>query len=156
MRSPDPSPTVIEPIRLTTRIPKTLEGAFDLFARNMTAWWPLDRFSFDPARSCEVHLDPFPGGRFYERYRDGDEHQIGQVLRWEPPARVTFTWRHHDWVAPTEVDVVFIAEDAIVTRIELEHRAWERLGAIGARLRDEYSQGWVTIIGHFTTYADAA
>ena len=56
-----PAPETIEPIRITTRVRRSIDDAFELFARNMTAWWRLDRFSFDTARSCEVHLDPLRG-----------------------------------------------------------------------------------------------
>jgi uncharacterized protein YndB with AHSA1/START domain len=151
-----PAPETIEPIRITTRVRRSVDDAFELFARNTTAWWPLDRFSFDTARSCEVHLDPFEGGRFYERYQDGDEFQIGDVLRWEPPSRLTFTWKHHDWAAPTEIDVVFTAEQATVTRVELEHRAWERLGPLGRKNRDGYANGWPAVLSCYTTLAGAA
>jgi len=154
--NPDRVPGLIEPIRLSTRVRKGIEETFELFALNMTAWWPLDRFSFAVDRALEVHMEPFEGGRFYEQYRDGEEHQIGEVLRWDPPLGLTFTWRHKDWAAPTEIDVRLTAEDATVTRVEIEHRSWERLGSAGIQMRDEYLNGWPTVIACFTHAAGAA
>ena len=96
------------------------------------------------------------GGRFYERYTDGEEHAAGQVLRWEPPRGIAYTWQHDNWAGPTEVEVRFIAEAPGVTRVELEHRAWDRLGAIAAEMREMYQNGWPTVLGCFESLAGAA
>lgn len=156
MTSPGHVPGLIEPIRLSTRVRRGIEETFELFALSMTAWWPFDRFSFAVDRALEVHLEPFEGGRFYERYRDGQEHQIGEVLRWDPPSGITFTWKHADWAAPTEIDVRLIAEGTTSTRVELEHRSWDRLGAVGVQIRDQYLSGWPTVLACFTRAAGAA
>ena len=49
----------------------------------------------------------------------------------------------------------FIAEEPNVTRVELEHRAWECLGARAATMREMYSNGWPTVIGCFESMAGA-
>jgi uncharacterized protein YndB with AHSA1/START domain len=152
----EPLATDIEPVRITARVKRNIEDAFDLFTRGIGAWWPLDRFSFGEDRASEVHLEPFEGGRFYERYRDGEEHTSGRVLRWEPPRLVAYTWQHDDWSAPTEVEVRFFAEEPMLTRVELEHRAWERLGPVAARMRDMYNNGWPTVMAVFASFAGTA
>ncbi|HEX6394552.1 MAG TPA: SRPBCC domain-containing protein [Acidimicrobiales bacterium] len=156
MTPPDPSAPIIEPVRMTVRVRRNIEDAFDIFTRDIGSWWPLDRFSFDTERSRELHLEPFEGGRFYERYRDGVEHDNGRVLRWEPPRLVAYAWRHDDWSEATEVEVKFIAEQPKLTRVELEHRAWERLGVEGANWRDMYNNGWPTVIRCFASFAGVA
>ena len=103
-----------------------------------------------------VILEPFVGGRFYERYDDGEEHTIGEVLAWDRPRAVTFTWRHDEWVAPTEVTVRFVAEDGSVTRVEVEHRAWERLGTAAGESREQYANGWPTVLACFARVAGEA
>lgn len=152
----DPIPGLIEPIRLSVRVRRGIDAAFDLFTREIVSWWPLDRFSFDTSRSAEVHIEPFVGGRFYERYSDGEEHTSGTVLKWNPPLEVVYTWAHHEWVAPTEVSVRFVAEDTQLTRVELEHRAWERLGVPAAESREMYANGWPTVLGLFAQAAGPA
>ena len=69
---------------------------------------------------------------------------------------VVFTWRNESWIASTEVHVRFIAEDTMVTRVELEHRAWERLASAGRVSREEYANGWPTVLQRFAGFAGAA
>jgi hypothetical protein len=35
------------------------------------------------------------------------------------------------------------------TRIEIEHRGWERLGDAGDEWRDRNQAGWTTLLPHF-------
>jgi uncharacterized protein YndB with AHSA1/START domain len=153
---PEHSTHDVEPVRMTVRVRRNIEDAFDLFTRDIGSWWPLDKASFGGERASELHMEPFEGGRFYERYIDGEEHTGGRVLRWEPPRVVAFTWQHDDWAAPTEVEVRFFEEETFLTRVELEHRAWERLGLDGQRMRDMYKNGWPTVIGCYASFAGAA
>lgn len=156
MAPSDPRPGSIAPVRVTVRVRRGIEDAFDLFTRDVGQWWPLDRASFGGDRARELHFEPFAGGRFYERYTDGEEHAAGQVLRWEPPRCIAYTWQHDNWAGPTEVEVRFIAEAPGVTRVELEHRAWDRLGAIAAEMREMYENGWPAVMGCFESLAGAA
>jgi hypothetical protein len=151
-----PIPGLIEPIRLSTRVRRDLNAAFDLFTGDISAWWPLDRFTHGPGRSKEVFIEPFVGGRFFERFSDGEEFKVGDVLVWERPTAVVFTWMAAEWIAPTEVSVRFIAEDTIVTRVEVEHRAWERLGDLGWESREQYANGWPTVVGCYADHAGTA
>ena len=156
MTRSEPSAHDVEPVRMTVRVRRSIEDAFDLFTREVGSWWPLDKASFGGDRASELHFEPFVGGRFYERYIDGEEHTGGRVLRWEPPRLVAYTWRHDDWSAPTEVEVRFINEGPGVTRVELEHRAWDRLGPDAERMRDMYNNGWPTVITCFASFAGTA
>ena len=148
-----PLPDLIEPIRLSTRVRLSAGAAFDLFTGDLTGWWPHDRYSFRPGRVEAVVLEPVVTGRFYERYDDGTEHAIGEVLTWDRPRSVSFTWRHDEWVAPTEVVVRFVVEDTNLTRVEIEHRAWERLGSTGRESREQYANGWPTVLTCFARVA---
>ena len=136
---------VIEPIRLEVTVRRTVEDAFSQFTGRMSEWWPTERFTFGPGRSHEVLMEPHVGGRLYERYKDGGEFTIGEVLAWEPPHHVVFTWRGR-WAAPTEVSVKFTAVEPSVTRVQLVHSAWERLGSIGLESRNQYLNGWPAVL----------
>ncbi len=139
---------LIEPIRMEVVVRRSPEDAFSLFTTRMTAWWPMQRFTFGPGRSHEVLMEPYVGGRFYERYTDGDEFTIGQVLAWEPPRRVVFTWRGR-WSMPTEITVQFTSREPLVTQVQVEHSGWERLGAEGMDWRNEYANGWPAVLAAF-------
>lgn len=53
----------------------------------------------------------------------------------------------------TEVELAFTALGPSLTRVELEHRRWERLDAAAGRtataLPGGYEAGWRVILGHF-------
>jgi len=139
---------LIEPIRMEVLVRRSPEDAFSLFTTRMTEWWPMQRFTFGPGKSDEVVMEPYIGGRFYERYTDGNEFTIGEVLAWDPPRRVVFTWRGR-WSMPTEVSVQFTPQEPLVTRVQMEHAGWERLGGNGLELRNQYSNGWPAVLAAF-------
>lgn len=147
---------LIEPVRLSTRVRRLQPEAFALFTGRMTDWWPSDRFTFGPGRSHEVLIEPRVGGRFYERYRDLEEFTIGRVVVWEPPARIAFTWQSPSWPAPTQVSVQFVPEEPSITRVEVEHSGWERLGAAGQGYRDGYANGWPAVLSSYAVVAGPA
>ena len=52
-------------------------------------------------------------------------------------------WKPHDRpVGPTEVEVAFTALEEGGTRVDLEHRGWERLGDLALEGRESYAGGW--------------
>ncbi|MCG8461356.1 MAG: SRPBCC domain-containing protein, partial [Holophagales bacterium] len=105
------------------------------------------------AVSCE--LEGEVGGKIRERVAGGGEHVWGTVRVWEPPARLVFSW--HPGRSPrqeTEVEVRFSAEGE-GTRVELEHRGWEVLGAAAGEARGGYETGWEEVFcRRFASHAD--
>lgn len=147
---------VLEPVRQVVWVRRPIEAAFELFTRDIASWWPVETHH---ARGDVVGVvfEARQGGRIYERCRDGQTADWGEVLAWEPPDRVVFSWQpNRTRPAPTEVEVRFIAEAAGVTRVELEHRGWERLGALAAQTRESYLNGWPGVMRLFARAADGA
>ena len=141
------------PIRLSAQVPQPAADAFRLFTDGIDSWWPLhDGYSYAADRTKEIHLEAFAGGRFYERLADGEELVVGRVLVCEPPKRIVFSWQGTDWPAATEVEVSFTPEGD-TTRVDLEHRNWERLGPSAEERRRAFANGWPTVLSR---YADAA
>jgi uncharacterized protein YndB with AHSA1/START domain len=95
------------------------------------------------------------GGRVYERARDGEVFHIGSVTVYEPPERIVFTWGEatEEWAAPTEVEVRF-TEEGDGTRVDLEHRAFERIGPDAEATAKQYESGWVAVLERFTRHAE--
>jgi len=142
----------LEPIRLSAVVRQPAAVAFRLFTEGIGDWWPLhEGFSYGGAKAKEVHLEPMVGGRFYERYNDGIEFEVGRVLLCDPPKRIVFTWRG-GWSASTEVDVSFVAEGDR-TRGHLEHRGWERLSPSEHNQRTAFNNGWPTVFNRFVSAA---
>ena len=99
--------------------------------------------------AVEVVIEPFAGGRWFERDADGRECDWGFVTEWEPPRRVLLAWHltteyefDPDPGRATEVEVRFTPQDG-GTLVELEHRGFER-NAGGAVIRDKVGAegGW--------------
>lgn len=141
----------MESIRLDATVHRPAAEAFRLFTEGIGDWWPSNRgYSFGGDRVMAVCLETVAGGRLYERYTDGEEFEVGRVLVCEPPRRIVFTWQGR-WPEPTEVEVRFtpIGGD---TRVELEHRGWERLGASAEESRRSYLNGWPTVLRQFVEH----
>jgi uncharacterized protein YndB with AHSA1/START domain len=138
----------MEPIRLSATVRRPPAEAFRLFTEGIGDWWPSHRgYSFGGSRLKAVCLEPVAGGRFYERYTDGEEFEVGRVIACEPPQRIVFTWQGR-WSEPTEVEVRFTPEGP-ATRVDLEHRGWERLGPSAEQSRTSYLNGWPTVLRHY-------
>ena len=146
----------IEPVRATVEVRRGIEDAFRVFTAGIATWWPVAGHSVEPGKVVAVVLEDRVGGRLYERWHDGGEADWGRVLAWEPPTRLLLAWSPNpERPAPTEVEVRFLAVEAGRTRVELEHRGWERLGELAAQARDSYRDGWPTVLDAYTATATA-
>lgn len=88
----------------------------------------------------------------YERWHDGSEHEWGQVILWEPPERFAITWELLP--AQTEVEVRFRVLGPALTRVEVEHRGWERLSQeelAACAAAGGYDEGWEIILARFAS-----
>lgn len=133
----------------------TREKAFEVFTRGFDRWWPRTHF-IGPSPLTEAVLEPGVGGRWFSRHEDGSEQLWGDVLVWDPPARLVLAWRiSHEWGYDpnllTEVDVHFTEVGAGETRVDFEHRGLERFGDSEAavRTRAGMETGWTLILESF-------
>jgi uncharacterized protein YndB with AHSA1/START domain len=132
-----------EAVRKSVLVDADPETAFRVFTDRIQSWWPLGTHGVFGDDAEEL---VFKDGKLVELAKDGREAVWGEVLAWEPPARVHITWRPgFDPDTPdTELEVRFIAEGD-GTRVELEHTGWERLED-GAKSRAGYDSGWVGVL----------
>jgi uncharacterized protein YndB with AHSA1/START domain len=102
------------------------------------------------------------GGRCYSEQADGSECDWGQVLEWEPPRRFVLAWQiTHEWgyepdlAKASEVEVRFTPVADGSTRVDVEHRHFERHGAGGVTMKVAVDApgGWSTILELFATEA---
>ena len=115
----------MEPLRLEFTVACPPGRAFALWAEQTSRWWPHGH-SVSGDAGLSVVLEP--GGRIYERTSDGAEHELGEVLVWEPPHRLVYLWHlRFDRSDATEVEITFTTVDE-GTAVTIEHRGWERLG----------------------------
>jgi hypothetical protein len=148
--------TTIEPLRMSFVVACRPEHAFATWTARTSTWWPTSHtVSGDPG--AEVVFEGRPGGRIFERAPGGREVDWGEVTLWEPPRRLGYLWHlRADRADATEVEISFLDEAEGRTRVEIEHRGWERLGARGSGWRDANQGGWNGVLPHFQRAAAAA
>jgi uncharacterized protein YndB with AHSA1/START domain len=141
------APELYSPILKSVTVKAGPEQAFRRFTEEIGTWWPLPSHSVGQAEAETVVMEGRVGGRIVERIRGGRESVWGTVTAWEPPHRVAFTWHPGD--APDtaqDVEVRFTPIGAR-TRVELEHRGFERLGRMARKARRGYPIGWAYVLG---------
>ena len=139
----------LAPVVVQVSVARDVAETFGFFTKEFGSWWPVERHSIGESKVAEVRFESGVGGRILERWADGTEYSWGEVLVWEPPSRVVFTWHPtENPVAMTEVEVTFESETG-GTRVTLEHRNWDALGDIGAEARGQYSSGWPGVMERF-------
>jgi uncharacterized protein YndB with AHSA1/START domain len=141
---------VIEIVRKTVTVDCTVEEAFRVFTADATSWWPVETHSIHQSVK-EVVFEPHAGGEVYEIAESGERGHWATVLEWDPPSRLVLAWNILSAEAePTEVEVRFLPADG-GTRVELEHRGWERLAEGGAEKRASYDTGWDFVLGEYVS-----
>lgn len=150
-------------VRKSITVAAPRELAFRVFTDRMSSWWPMASHHIGAAMAVAVVIEPFAGGRWFERGDDGSDCSWGRVLAWEPPARLVLDWQiSADWkfdpALHTTVEVRFVAVDPGVTRVELEHRDLEAFGARAAEMAAAFGSdsGWNGMLGAFAGAAAPA
>ena len=140
---------MIEPIRLAFEVACGVEHAFATWTERTSTWWPASH-TVSAAPDLQISFEPRVGGRIYERAPGGDEHDWGEITAWEPPRRLGYLWHlRADRADATDVEITFVPVADGRTRVEIEHRGWERLGAAGEERRDRNRGGWAGLLPHF-------
>jgi Activator of Hsp90 ATPase homolog 1-like protein len=140
---------VIEPLKLTFEVKCPAPHAFDVWTAQISRWWPGDH-TVSAEDGLTVVLERKLGGRIYERTSAGTEFEWGEVTVWEPPRRLAYLWHlRRDRADATEVEITFVEQGDATTRVEIEHRGWEHLGAAGQSWRDANYAGWSTLVPHY-------
>ena len=147
------STQTIEAVRKTVTVRAPVEQAWETFTERLGTWWPFVPHSIGHERAETAVIEGRPGGRFLERIEGGEEALWGEVVVWEPPARLVVSW-HPGWEPEqaTELEVRFTAENG-GTRVDLEHRGWERLGEDATGSRAGYESGWDIVLARYVEAA---
>ena len=151
----------IAPVRKSIRVNASQADAFDVFTSGLGRWWPRNMGIGRMPMKAPV-METRLGGRWYELAEDGSQATVGKIIVWEPPQRFVMTWEINSQWKPdstigSEVEVRFIADGANATRVEVEHRKFEQMGAeAGASMRKDVDGGWPGLLERFKTEAEAA
>ena len=153
-------------VRKSITVEADQQRAFAVFTERHGAWWPAAYHVGNVEYETAV-IEPFAGGRWYERGVDGSESVWGHVLVWEPPRRLVLAWQiSADWQFDaklrTEIEVRFEPDGENRTRVELEHRHFDGFGARAAEMRAIFDsggvpgapQGWAGILRAYAEVAE--
>ena len=138
-----------DPIQQSVHVDCPIDDAFRLFTEAFGDWWPLAVYSItgDEAETCVI--EPWVGGRVFERTRFGAERDWGSVSGWDPPERLKLTWDPAGVGDGSQtVDVEFSA-DANGTRVSIIHTGWEAPGVAVCSLQAEYAELWPALLEQF-------
>jgi len=146
----------IAPVRKSVIVKATPQRAFEVFTAGMDRWWPKTH-SIAASPVLKSIIEPFVSGRWYTLCEDGSEVVIGHVRVWQPGSQFNVSWEISATWKPdarveraSEVEVRFVAQAGGSTRVELEHRHFERMGATeGQAMRDQVDSGWPGLLNLF-------
>jgi len=151
----------IAPVRKSIRVKASQARAFEVFTSGLGRWWPLDH-GIGPAPRKTAAMETHLGGHWYELAENGTRTDVAKIIVWEPPRRFVMSWDiNSEWKPDTtvssEVEVRFVTDGADATRVELEHRKFEVMGAKGGeKMRKDVDGGWPGLLEHFKSEAEKA
>ncbi|MEH0935731.1 SRPBCC family protein [Micromonospora psammae] len=144
-------------LRNSLLVPATAEQAYAVFTGALAEWWVREYTWSGPAALAELGIEPRPGGMLYEIGPYGFRSDWGRVLTWDPPRRLVFTWQIGpdrvpvpDPARASEVEVLFLP-DGSQTRVEVEHRYFDRHGEAAEGYRKALTAGWHELLSRYLT-----
>jgi uncharacterized protein YndB with AHSA1/START domain len=154
----------IAPVLKSVVVQVNAEHAFKVFTEGFDTWWPRSHHIGSSPMTRAV-IEGFVGGRCYSEQVDGADCPWGEVTVWEPPRRLVFAWLitpewkyQPDRSRASEVEVSFTPLPDGTTRVDLEHRHFERYGDGGEAMRNGVGGdgGWGSLLQIFKTTAEQA
>jgi uncharacterized protein YndB with AHSA1/START domain len=141
-----------EPVVKKVRVECPIYDAFQTFTARIDLWWPIAHRRFPDS---VVVLEPWTGGGFLEKSRDGEEVRLGDVLRFEPPHALDYTWFPGAIGKPTLVQVSFVEEtDAVL--VTVTHSEGESaLGVEWPARALKFKKSWEVVLPTFASFLEA-
>jgi uncharacterized protein YndB with AHSA1/START domain len=149
-------------VKKSVTVNVSVDQAFKVFTSGFDGWWPRSHhIGKSPLK--QAIIEPGVGGRCYNTQEDGSECDWGRILEWDPPHRLVLAWQiTHQWgyepdlAKSSEVEITFTPQAGGGTRVDLEHRHFERMGPGGETMRVGVSQpgGWATLLDGFKAYVE--
>ncbi|MGA9594652.1 MAG: SRPBCC family protein [Acidimicrobiia bacterium] len=155
----DKQTSVLLEIAIEVPVPR----AYQLFTQEFDRIKPREHNLLD-VDIAETVLEPWQGGRLYDRGVDGSICQWGRVLAVDPPHSIVLAWDiSPQWQVQTdparasEVEVQFLAAAEGTTRVVLEHRHLDRHGDGWEGMRQALAadDGWPIYAERYRDIVDA-
>jgi uncharacterized protein YndB with AHSA1/START domain len=150
------------PVRKSITVKASQQRAFDVFTAGFDRWWPRSHHIGNAPMKRAV-IEGRIGGRCYSEEVDGAQCDWGEIIEWEPPRRFVMAWKiSKDWkyepdlAKSSEVEILFTPLADGSTRVDLEHRKFERMGVGWEAMRGmvDSTGGWGGLLQLFTAEAE--
>ena len=151
-------------VKRSITVNASVAHAFEVFTSGFDGWWPRSHH-IGKSPMKEAVIEARLGGRCYTKQEDGTDCDWGQILEWDPPHRLVMAWQiTHQWgyepdlARSSEVEIRFSPEPGGGTRVDLEHRHFERMGPGGQTMRTgvEGQGGWSGLLQAFAARVEQA
>jgi hypothetical protein len=150
------------PVRKSITVQASVQRAFEVFTAGLDSWWPRSHhIGAVPMKRAIV--EGRVGGRVYNEQTDGSECDWGQITAWEPPRRFVMAWRiNAQWkfepelAQSSEVEVRFTPLGDGATRVDLEHRRFDRMAPGWEKMRESIDSegGWSGLLAMYAAQAE--
>ena len=144
-------------VERSIRVEASPQVAFKIYVEEIDQWWPWQgaefRYTFaGPDREPDqILFEAQEGGRFYEVFADGTSYDIGNIVAYEPPGRLVYTWQAPDWEGRTTIELTF-EPDGDGTLVTLRHWGFEEAGV--PELADGYGIGHSEVMGIYASFVE--
>ncbi len=153
----------IDSVKKTLIIDRPVNETFNLFI-NIGDWWPKE-YTWSKEKLENIFIEQKKNGMCIEKGPFNFECDWGRVIHWNPPYGLVFTWQISPKREPepnpdkaSEVEVNFTEEENSRTRVELEHRCFEKHGDDAKEYREALDSelGWKYILNRYEEYVCAS
>ncbi|WP_018723732.1 SRPBCC family protein [Salinispora fenicalii] len=145
-------------LRSSLLVPASAQQAFEVFTGAITDWWVMEYTWSGPGLLTTLGMEPRAGGMLYEIGPHGFRNDWGRVLTWAPPRRLVFTWQigadrvpAPDPAQASEVEALFRPDPSGQTRVEVEHRHFDRHGPAAEGYRRALTTGWSELLARYAS-----
>ena len=163
--APKPTATPADaPVRKSITVRASQQRAFEVFTAGFDSWWPRSHHIGTVPMKRAV-LEGRVGGRCYSEQADGTDCDWGEITAWEPPKRFVMAWKitaewHYepDLAKSSEVEVQFTPLESGATRVDLEHRHFDRMAPGWEKMREMVASdgGWGGLLQLFSAETEKA
>jgi len=145
-------------LRSSLLVPASVQQAFEVFTGAIADWWVTEYTWSGPGLLAALGMEPWAGGLLYEIGPHGFRNDWGRVLVWDPPRRLVFTWQIGadrlpvpDPARASEVEALFQPDHSGRTRVEVEHRHFDRHGRAAEGYRRALTTGWSELLARYAS-----
>ena len=141
-----------QPVIKSVHVDCPIDDAFVTFTARIDLWWPVAHRRY---RGSVMVLEPWAGGGFFEKSPAGEQARLGEVIRFEPPRALAYTWYPGAVAAPTLVEVDFAEKSNGVLVTVTHSEGQSALGVEWPNRAKKFTASWEVVLPAFGRFIAA-